>query len=335
MDKVIFTIDEYKEKNNAGPKAKVDFDFFMSHKGYQIVHQYFDIHSKFKKLFYGLVTIPRLFHGQHMGELIFQYPTYSTYLMQKMIPQLRKHTKKLYFLVHDVESLRLFINDYEYWEDEKALFNSADGLIVHNSKMMHWLSEHGVEVPMVTLNIFDYHNPQPFQSLSDFKRSVCFAGNLSKSKFLDHLSLEHAKLNIYGPHPSDHYQLGVSYEGIYSPDELPKHLHENFGLVWDGSSVETCDGQYGNYLRYNAPHKTSLYLSSGIPVIIWKNAALADFVVEHRVGLAIDSLNDLDQILTGLTNDDYRELKQNAVALGKQLRHGYYSEQAVKSIEQY
>ena len=50
-------------------------------------------------------------------------------------------------------------------------------------------------------------------------------------------------------------------------------MEGSFGLVWDGISVETCAGVYGEYLKVNNPHKTSLYLASGIPVIIWKEAA--------------------------------------------------------------
>ena len=60
-------------------------------------------------------------------------------------------------------------------------------------------------------------------------------------------------------------------------------MDQNFGLVWDGTSLDGCNGRYGEYLKFNNPHKTSLYLSCGIPVIIWKEAALADFVEEHKV----------------------------------------------------
>ena len=99
--------------------------------------------------------------------------------------------------------------------------------------------------------------------------------------------------------------------------------------------MDTCDGKYGNYLRYNAPHKTSLYLSTGIPVIIWKKAALADFIVEHCVGMTVDSLEELDDVLTNITADDYKKMKLNAIKLARQIRSGYYSTQAVKAIEQY
>ena len=34
--------------------------------------------------------------------------------------------------------------------------------------------------------------------------------------------------------------------------------------MWDGPSPDTCAGVYGAYLRYNNPHKTSLYLAAGL-----------------------------------------------------------------------
>ncbi|NRO11242.1 Beta-1,6-galactofuranosyltransferase WbbI [Lactobacillus helveticus] len=54
----------------------------------------------------------------------------------------------------------------------------------------------------------------------------------------------------------------------------------------------------GNYLRYNDPHKLSLYLASGIPVIIWKKAAEAKFVEENKVGITVDSLEDYRRYLS-------------------------------------
>ena len=86
----------------------------------------------------------------------------------------------------------------------------------------------------------------------------------------------------------------INYHGSFGVDEIPSKLTRGFGLVWDGDSLDGCRGQSGQYLRYNNPHKLSLYLSSGLPVVIWTGAAEAGFVREHGVGLCVDSLNDLE-----------------------------------------
>ena len=246
---------------------------------------------------------------------------------------MRSKSKKLFFIIHDVESLRLFQNDQNYWDGERALFNATDGLIVHNHKMKRWLQENGVTVPMVELGIFDYNNPQKINQNSEYDRTICFAGNLAKSKFLDKISLQAGKLEIFGSYPSEHYLKGVTYHGQMSPDELPKKLTQNFGLVWDGDQLDTCSGKFGNYMRYNNPHKVSLYLSSGQPVIIWKEAALADFILRNNLGIAVNSLENLDDILENITENQYSEMKMNTIEIAKKLRKGDFIKSAVKKIE--
>ena len=112
-----------------------------------------------------------------------------------------------------------------------------------------------------------------------------------------------------------------------------------FGLVWDGPGIDSCQGAVGNYMRYNNPHKTSLYLSSNLPVIIWKEAALAGFVEEHGLGLTLDSLEELDDRLARLSQADYDQMKTNCQAMGQRLRNGYYTikatQEAVEVVGKY
>ena len=70
----------------------------------------------------------------------------------------------------------------------------------------------------------------------------------------------------------------VKYCGQYKPEELPEKLEGGFGLVWDGDDLGACTGVFGEYMKYNNPHKTSLYLASGLPVIIWEKAAMAKYI---------------------------------------------------------
>lgn len=38
----------------------------------------------------------------------------------------------------------------------------------------------------------------------------------------------------------------------------------------------------------------SLYVSSCLPVIVWSQDAIADFVKEHDIGFCVDSLSDCE-----------------------------------------
>lgn len=334
MKKAIFSVVDYGNGNNAGPKAKTDVDHFLELEGFEIIHKPFNNHSKFSKLKGAYWTVPHLFKNEEFDELFFQYPTYSGFLMKRLVKKLREKAHKLFFIIHDVESLRMFQNDEQYWNGERDLFNATDGLIVHNNKMKRWLVDHGVTVPMVELGIFDYDNPQPINQSPNYDKSVCFAGNLYKSNFLEKIRLTNSRLEIFGSHPSDHYMNGVHYNGQMSPDELPKKLTQSFGLVWDGSELNTCAGQFGEYMKYNDPHKVSLYLSSGQPVIIWRKAALADFIIKNKVGIAVDSLENLDEILNEIKDEDYQGYKKNAVELADRLRNGDYIKNAVSKLEE-
>lgn len=114
------------------------------------------------------------------------------------------------------------------------------------------------------------------------------------------------------------------YHGSFSPEDLPEHLEGAFGLVWDGTSAETCIGNTGEYLKYNNPHKTSLYLSSGIPVIVWSKAAIADFVIRNGVGIAVDSLYDVNDRISEISEADYASMCENVDCIGVKLRSGGY-----------
>ena len=74
------------------------------------------------------------------------------------------------------------------------------------------------------------------------------------------------------------------------------------------------------------------YLSTGIPVIIWDQAALAPLIKESGAGICISSLTELDNVLLSLTNEQYQLMKRNAEKLGKKLREGYYTKHALTKL---
>lgn len=104
-------------------------------------------------------------------------------------------------------------------------------------------------------------------------------------------------------------------------------------MVWDGDSLNNCSGNLGNYLRYNNPHKLSSYIACGIPVIIWKEAAVADFVQKNKIGIIINDLNELDSIFKKLTFDEYKTMMNNVENIRKKIIHGEYLKNVINRIE--
>lgn len=334
MTKVILTVKETHHDNNAGPKAKIDVENFLLKDGFEKWNFTINQESVLQKAKVAYIDVPRFLAKQNdIDEIFLQYPTYSKIVTKQLVKRLQQMNSKIILIIHDIESLRLHYGEKGYIDEELRVFNMADGLIVHNAKMEKWLRDNGVTVPMESLGLFDYDNKIKLASGSNYETSVCFAGNLSKAGFLEKLSLKRVKLNVFGPNPLEKYGANIVYKGQYPPDELPNYLKGNFGLVWDGTTPITCDGLFGNYMKFNNPHKASLYLSSGIPVVVWRQATIADLVEKMNVGIVVDSLNELDEVLPNVSSIDYSELVNNAKEVAEKLRSGFYIKTAISNLE--
>ena len=247
-------------------------------------------------------------------------------------------------MIHDVETLRHVGNSavklrhkVRNYFQEKAALTSVDGIIVHNDIMKNALTIQGVPSDkMVSLEIFDYLIPNfEEKNVPQKEEAIIIAGNLipTKSGYLYNLP-EQPAYNLYGMGYDESRALkNTTYFGSFMPDDLPNALQGSFGLVWDGDSSETCKGSFGNYLRINNSHKASLYLASGFPLVVWKESALAHFVLDKQCGIAIDSLHDLQKALDDLTDQDYMELSANARQVGVAIRSGDYLKSAISKLK--
>ena len=78
----------------------------------------------------------------------------------------------------------------------------------------------------------------------------------------------------------------------------------------------------GNYLRYNSPHKLSLYIAAGMPVIVWKNSALSEYIEQKNIGITVNSLLELDEKIGDISEEEYKEILRNVRVEGEKLRKG-------------
>ena len=124
----------------------------------------------------------------------------------------------------------------------------------------------------------------------------------------------------------------ITYQGFVPSEEFIKHIDADFGLVWDGDSLAGCSGEYGQYLKWNSPHKVSFYLRAGLPLIIWKEAAVAPIIEEAGAGITIGSLEELDDKLANLTSEEKKEMKKQAVNLAQKLNKGGFLRDSFRSI---
>ncbi len=278
--------------------------------------------------------------------IFVQYPSaaWSKYPSLRLLNGEVKKAKnvKIIVLIHDLRSLRRAgraIDTCELDAEEMDLLSLADKIIVHNETMAAVLSRRGVSPDkLIALGLFDY--------LTDFVPSVgggggtsvcsvAIAGNLNmeKSGYLRQLAkIQSVQWHLYGPNydANGMPNSNVIYEGCWPPEELPAHLKCCFGLVWDGMSVETCSGGYGEYLRINNPHKLSLYLTAGLPVIVWRESAVAQIVEEKGLGICVDSLSEISDAVAGLEADRLIEMWNNVRTIGAKVRNGDFIREALR-----
>lgn len=272
--------------------------------------------------------------------IIFQYPILNTMVNFEKIMKLceRKNITTI-CLIHDMDSIRFSDMPRKIREDKKVL-NGAKYIIAHNDKMKKKLIELGnSEEKIIELGIFDYFvKCEISEKNREKKQPIIIAGNLSKQKAKYICSLKDIKdikFNLYGKgYQRENGEENISYKGAFLPEELPNNLEGSFGLVWDGESSNTCSGNFGEYMRYNNPHKVSLYVASEIPVVIWKEAALASFVLENNIGIAIESINEIYREISKLTDENYNNMKANIKNIAQKVRDGYFLTRALKQVEE-
>ncbi|MBR3182461.1 MAG: hypothetical protein IKF56_07490 [Eggerthellaceae bacterium] len=338
----------------AGGKARKDCAAIMDHMGYKALDVIQSVSfkqnepTKAAKVRRRLAAVHDWKEGCNSlkpGDvLVVQLPIRNHSLsVAKYLSRIRNLDVNVICLVHDLELFRLSKADAvirmkqkELAKEETLLLQSATKIIVHNERMQLLIGSafgSNVAEKCVLLGCFDYLIEGSFSStnLSRTKDSgVVVAGNLSRIKAGYVYELPPGmNYELYGLNYNGQSSGSVHYNGAYPADELPSVMAGGFGLVWDGSSVDTCAGVYGEYLRINNPHKASLYLAAGMPVIIWGEAAMAKFIVDSGAGITVSSLTEIPTRIANMREADYSQMVKCARILSERIRSGYFLESAL------
>lgn len=328
-----------KQKYNAGSKARKDALAIAISCGYEYIPLFHNGTSKLKIAIEIVVGCVRMLLMAGKGDnVLIQYP-YNPVMLNKLLfsfLRLGRHMKgyQVIVLIHDINSLRENDScDVSYVVEtlEKELSNMRSfHLIYHNRKMEEVCESAYPSLSHSVLGAFDYLCTENVIARSyDVSPTVVIAGNLSGDKcgYVYHLSdLGGIHFALYGTNYTGDTSPNIEYRGAYEPDALASHIEGQFGLVWDGDTVETCNGANGVYLRYNNPHKFSLYLAAGIPVIVWEKSAMAEYVKEYGIGICVGSLWELNEIFKKMSEEDYLEMVakvnivRHEVVCGKHLK---------------
>lgn len=321
-----------KDNINAGPKAKIDVEKILKEeynfdiKNIPVTEDI--LNNKFKRI---ILNLKKLFYTRnnckHADIVVIQHP----YSSQKII---YKNIQNNIVFIHDIDGLR--IQNKKILDKELELFKNADIIIAHNNKMKNFLVNNGImKEKIYVLELFDYlqsnYVPKELNAIEINNIQIAYTGNIDKAKFLYELNEEKMNfdINVYGPCSDNSFCEKVIYKGKFSPDEIVNNIEGNLGLVWDGKLDESDENVgFKNYTKYNNPHKLSCYLAAGLPVIVWRKAAVADFVQKNNIGYTISNIYDINN----LDFSTLEEKKKNAKIIGEKVRNGFFTKKIMKKI---
>ncbi len=323
-------------ENNAAVKAVVDIIKPFAELGGKVIN----IWNHNKKYIRNIEVVTQYKKMKKMmtseDNVVVMYPLYciAPYYYDEY---LKLPHKKMIAFVQDIESYRYYPNDRDKLEKELEVLRKFDVIIAHNRSMIQFLHNHNVNAEFVDWEVCDYLINKKEEAIEIEKPfSLCYVGDIKRSEFLRANSEKFTtQINLYGKMERELLLTPqLRYKGIYNPDSHEVQLDGAFGLVWEGNSLDTCQGNFGNYMLINNPNRLSLYLANNIPVITWKKAGLANFIDFNGVGFTVNSLTEIDEILSKMTIDEYEIILEKTKVVGKKMREGYYGMQALKKALQ-
>lgn len=314
-----------KETGSAGGKAKNDIYDIAQEMGFE--PSYNPSGKRFIRVIQQLLSMKKTCKAD---VLLVQYPAIDKRIMEVLVKHMNPEGIRI-AIIHDLPSIQGMDNGNKLLEIEQL--SHFNYLIVHNAKMEAYLRKQGYVGNIVQLKLFDYlHDINRPITESKFNRTISIAGNLKKGKYiLDLGKIDSCDFDLFGIKGDMDFSniQNAHYRGMLSSDEIEYKLSGDYGLIWDGDSLDSCSGVYGQYLKYNNPHKLSLCMAAGKPVIVWSKAAVADFVREENIGICVDSLLDLNNIDL---KKDYDTYKSNVMKIKERVAEGYYFKRAINSI---
>jgi hypothetical protein len=253
---------------------------------------------------------------------IFNFPTINPVAALAMRTFAIRH--RVVLIVHDIDQERAV-------EPTQGLsiLNLASACL-YSGSLSKIPMVRDVSSPRVHIRCWDYITdrvPQPWST----GPGVMFAGNLNedKSPWL-YDSSRKTPLFIAGRnYNAERGTKTDTFLGHFDPNipNFPENIR--WGLVWDGDSPHTLSGPTGLYQRYNQPHKFSLYLAAGIPVICHKDAAVAALVKQWKVGLCVNSIDEIPDAIKSLDSVDEAAIRDGVAEISQKIRAGYFLSEAL------
>jgi hypothetical protein len=316
----------------------VDAEKILASEGYEVIQfpgqDDFSLINKFRRFFYLVRVFLKIKTGD---ELVFLFPVYAK-LSNVLLKVLAKRKIRTICFITDINGLK--DNDPFLLKQEIRFLRRFEYFIVHNEAMKQWLVQ---QIPGARAEIIEFFDflTDPISIERDLSYNIVFAGNLDKSRFLEKLQELHdsspmLRFHIFGPGhtPAMLNQENAKWEGIILPHQLPAKVEGAFGLVWDGDDINKPGGSLGEYMQYITHHKVSLYIVSGLPVIVASPAGSASLVEKYQVGFAVNNLYEIEEKIKNITPQIHLQMQRNMRSLAERISSGDCLKQALIKLKE-
>ncbi len=329
MQRLVYLTRNYKGTSHGGGKARVDMEDILAGMG--------AVNLGLKRTFYRnpVIDFALTFSGVlkfcasvRKGDVvILQYPVKKYYRIICRVARMKG--ARVITLIHDLGCFRR--RKLTVAEEMKKLALS-DVLIPANVHMIKWLKDHGCKEPMTDQQVWDYRsesNPvMPVQPAD----TCLFVGDLRSAHngYLYKLP-QSLKIHLYGPGAPKELPGNIIHHGLTPSDDIIAGSEGRYGLLWYGTGLEHDKTEFiGEYIRICNPHKLALYMLAGKPVVMWSQAADADFVREEGVGITVDSLLEIDKRLSEISDEEYQTMVSNCHSVAAKMKEGFFIRTALE-----
>jgi glycosyltransferase involved in cell wall biosynthesis len=276
--------------------------------------------------------------------VVVQFPTWQSVRFEQrfMDKLLAKKYIKTVLVIWDVKpwlhdgSDRDFTREYAF-----RVMNQCDLVVSPNAKMStRLIQEGGVRTPLINTGLWDFVYNGSMQNKT-FKKCLTFVGTLDKTDF----STYHGKtmMNLIGNPDGltamEKAQDNLNILGEMRSQDIIPLLDGGFGVVsYSNQKNETAKKRFAGaekYGKYNNPLKLSLYLAAGLPVIVNYDSAHSELVQKENLGLVVDDLNEVEHIISSMTDDDYAFMAEKCRRYSSLLRQGFFTKNMLMKVIDY
>lgn len=262
----------------------------------------------------------------HEDVVILQHPVWNGIDFEETLLRhlsAYRGLKKIFF-IHDVEPL-MFNADDRMFNRYINFYNQSDLIILPSQNMADFLCSKGLSVNKIIIQRM-WDSPILIDSaiIPRFNKVIQFAGDINTQKFSFARDWAYDTVKLIVTEKESAWAEGKNIDciGWFSNENFMADVFRRnggFGLLW------TEDVVCKEYMKHNACCKLSTYLAAGLPVIVSNSIPEANTILEKKLGLAVDSLDEAVRKIECMTEGQYNQMVTRVASFGKLLREGYFT----------